>query len=155
MNIVVIILGLFISIFGLLFISVILLDKWDESKVKGWPSVRGTIKTSTVIITKSDCSDEGKGMWTFYEPNIEYKYQVGGKNYVAKDPRFTNITSNARELVAEHPVGKQVDVLYDPKNPKNSRLKAYVEEDWLGTFIVTLIFLALGAASICMAFNPD
>jgi len=147
--------GLFFFIMGLSMVFHVLVSGNDRSKrgwpsIKGWPSVRGTIVTSTGIETETE--DLDGWIQNSYEPIIEYKYQVGGKNYIAEDPRIDKYKLNTCELVEEHPVGKQVDVFYHSKNPQDSRLNAYVEEDWDGIQVAGFVALALGAALLCMIF---
>lgn len=63
-----------------------------------------------------------------YVPNVVYEYEVGGQDYRNNRINFgiygpTSVRSWVEEAAAQYPVGKRVNVYYDPKNPADSVLE--------------------------------
>ena len=62
-----------------------------------------------------------------YVPNVIYEYEVGGQDYRNNRVHFgfnppTSVLSWVEEVAAPYPVGKRVNVYYDPQNPANAVL---------------------------------
>jgi hypothetical protein len=109
---------------------------------KAWPSVPGEITRSEVETYRKD----GK---TQYLPDIAYKYNIDGKNYTSSkvtvgDPPYTSNISPARRIQSEYPVGKSVDVYYDPEVPSSSALKPGIQKNDILLAVIIGIFPLLG-----------
>lgn len=109
-----------------------------------FPSVPGEVIESTLITRYS------KG-GTFYTANIKYAYTVNGKAYKSAHilpGRFPeNIYQEpTKAWVAAYPVGRQIEVFYDPKRPKTCLVvregsHVAVDAGWtmgLGLFLVAM-----------------
>lgn len=109
---------------------------------KNWPSVTGTVTQSEISTWRKD----GK---THYQPKIVYTYIVDDKTYtsskitVGDSPFDTNI-SPAKDIQQEYPVGKIVDVFYDPEAPASAALKPGIQNSDLAVAGITGIFLVIG-----------
>ena len=111
--------GVFAFILGIVFYFV---HGWQKLKVqasKTWPSVVGTIIASALESSNSKIN-------TAYSAAVRYSYRVGGKDYVS-DRVFWGPNEGHEEkmadIVAEYPVGKDVWVQHDPKDPANAVLR--------------------------------
>jgi hypothetical protein len=91
-----------------------------------WQSVSGRIVESKAVGQR-----EMNG-GTVYVPFIKYEYQVGGQNYENKKVRsgdaggYVGIKHEEtvqNNVTKEYPVGKEVQVYYNPANPAESALK--------------------------------
>jgi len=138
-----IILGLlFIVIGGFVFFMWGLPPMQYAHSSKDWPAVPGEITRSEVETYRSD----GK---TQYLADIVYKYSVEGKTYTSSkvtvgDPPFTSNISPAKRTQAEYPVGKAVDVYYDPEAYSSSALKPGIQNNDIIVALITGIFPFIG-----------
>ncbi len=63
-----------------------------------------------------------------YVPNVVYQYEVGGEDYRNNRIHFgfnppTSVLPWVEAVAAPYPVGKRVNVYYDPQNPAHSVLE--------------------------------
>ncbi|MCA8985998.1 MAG: DUF3592 domain-containing protein [Planctomycetaceae bacterium] len=110
-----------------------------------WPHVTGEVKSSEVI-SKRD-SEHG----TSYQAEILYSYSIEGEefenNRVAYGANWSsNKPSGARKTVKQFPVGKEVEVYYNPDDPYDSTLTTGTS--WFTYFPAMFagIFLLVGLA---------
>lgn len=95
-----------------------------------WPTTQGQITSSRIVqISESDSHKGGysSGLSSYkYEVRLSYSYQVDGQPYSGKRLRIrSHAYSNekhARRELANYPVGQQVEVHYNPKEPQSSVL---------------------------------
>lgn len=109
---------------------------------KNWPSVPGEVIKSEVETHRSDGE-------THYLPDIVYTYAVDGKTYTSSkitvgDPPLDSNISPAKRAQAEYPVGKAVDVYYDPEVPSSSALKPGIRKNDIGLALITGLFPFIG-----------
>lgn len=86
-----------------------------------WQKALGTVIASNVV----SCSRKYQS--PDYRTEITYRYLVEGVAYSSKNVSFTNDgvstgCGHARELAGQYPIGKNMVVYYDPKNPKSAVL---------------------------------
>jgi hypothetical protein len=148
------ILGLGCSIFVLvgLFSGLAHLDFLVRSK--RWPFVKGTIQTSRVIIEDKGTDDNGNPILLCH-PEILYRYQVEEREYIVRDPVYGSVywKQGAEELVAAYPVGKQINVFYNPKKPQESTLKEGLRTEWLAVLIFFSVMVAGSVICFVQAFK--
>lgn len=79
-------------------------------------------ETTIGEITKSDVGlyvdSEGD---TMDQPIIHWAYHVNGRRYAGQMPEMGYY--RAKQIVAKYPVGKQVEVRYNPSKPEESVVK--------------------------------
>lgn len=109
-----------------------------------WSDTNGVVASSQVIYDKDSDGD------TTYKPDILYNYQVNGKSYQQGNIRYdgswaSSRSTYARDMVRKYPVGKQVDVYYDPDEVSEAVLEPGVI--WASYFPLGfgLIFFLVGA----------
>jgi len=132
----VLVIGLFVFLFGfreaVRGIRLILLAKKSTS----WPTTQG-------VITHSEIQLNGGGDAGYsYLPAIAFTYTVNGCDYtstaiwVRNEMQFFAGTNFAASFTSRYPVGNNVTVAYDPKNPEMGVLE---------TGLRKLTFVSFGA----------
>lgn len=119
---------------------------------KSWPSTSG-------IVTKSEVDTWMKDGKTQYGAVIKYTYQLEGKEYISYNIGVNNSSANnnmsaAKELVQEYPVGKTVDVFYDPELPEAAALKPGVRAGDIAIAGGMLLFAIIGLLVLFRIIKP-
>ncbi len=92
-------------------------------KVQAWPTVSGVIEACEATSAANDLL-----------PDIVFSYQVAGRNYRRSFtfpdgthplPEFT------RQYMTRYPVGKTVNIYYQPEQPENATLEPGSQGDWM------------------------
>ena len=153
---------MFGPILGLLIVTILFIvicinaGKCFESKK--WPRTRGVITYNKVHLFMKDDAFTGSGGLSVggnrkvpdYDLIIEYKYRVHGKNYTNDVIEFLRGESNnyfIEKLIGKnYPIGKKVDVYYNPRTPSESCLKPGLSLGAITGFIICFVlFSACGA----------
>jgi len=97
---------------------------------KGWPSVPGTVISSTVIkkINKHENNEGRVSYYSTYQPDIEFRYEVNSTSFtsyqrVIGDAPIFSDEKKANEIVTKYPVGKAISVSYPPQDPQSGVLE--------------------------------
>lgn len=90
-----------------------------------WPSVEGEVDRTWIETERRE--DPDGDTETYYEPFVRYSYQVEGVSYTADRidfgaKRSYGSRSSANNYLNDYPVGKQVEVFYNPDNPNQAVL---------------------------------
>ncbi|MFP4321617.1 MAG: DUF3592 domain-containing protein [Anaerolineales bacterium] len=136
----------FAIMFGIggIFVAVSLPDFEDYFTSDTWEKTSGVVTVSEVVESADSDGD------TTYRADVQYRFLVNEQEYFGDRVRFggnisTSNSSNARQTVAEYPVGREIQVIYDPNDPHQNVLEREVAmELWL--------FGGIGAALMCLAF---
>jgi hypothetical protein len=98
-------------------------EAFQAHRSASWPSVAGTVVSSTVA---AGTSGTGKSRSTTYKAKVTYRYQVDGAAYendVLRPGQFSmGLMSGAQKDVRQHPPGPGT-VYYDPAEPSDSVLE--------------------------------
>ncbi len=89
-----------------------------KETMERWPTTEGEVIASTVIERKT----HGIRLRVIneYQPQIEVRYEVGGRLLSAPANAYFRRSSDAgwaQEIVERYPVGRRVTVRYDPERP--------------------------------------
>jgi hypothetical protein len=129
--------GLLVSLFGIAFF------KWVRQASR-WPTTSGRIVASGVDVFRYRAPDDR--IWrTHHKSNVVYEYEVNGRRFLG-DRLILGVTfsSTHRRVIdsqARHyPVGREVLVYYDPKNPGESVLQPRSAWHYLLWIIAAAIF---------------
>jgi hypothetical protein len=93
---------------------------------EAWPSVAGEITISEVTHSVNQSSSSGN-KWR-YIPRVEYRYELDGAEYSNDKIQFVSVSwefkdrFKAERVTKPYPVGKMIDVFYDPTDPGSSVL---------------------------------
>ena len=121
------------------------IDTWESRSSAAWPHVSGVITSTSA--EKTCGSGRGSNRW---EAKIAYQYTVNGANY--RGHRSTNMRlycdTRREDVVAwvsgRYPVGKAVDVYYNPSDPEASFLRPGV----VSTFEMVMVFACLVVSAL-------
>ena len=85
-----------------------------------WPAIPGRVTIARVEESARTRVDDD----AFYYPYIEFEYVVEGQVYTGKQGvgRPSNLEFKAKQTLANHPVGSDVVVYYNPVEPGQARL---------------------------------
>lgn len=118
-----------------------------------WPTAEGVVIESSVL-TEGEAREyaglgtSGDATETGYVPLIRYEYTVDGTRYEsARVSPFDGALSRrrwAKTLIDEYPRNKHFSVRYDPADPANTYLRAWVRSKYV-------LFLGIGAALLAVA----
>ena len=133
--------AVFLIAFGGFWVSLVaLFDRQAFDQIAGqmaathYPSTTGEITHSEVSIHQGSKS-------TTYHPQLRYRYQVNGHTWMGDRFRYDDGGSSeyawAQQVVAEHPVGAQVQVFYYPKSAMDAVLSTGLE----GSDLALVLFL--------------
>ncbi len=133
-------------------------------RAQQWPSVAGKIVTSEI----STATTRYKyGIRTTLVADIEYAYSVNGQNYQGEHLRLIPMLhmkpeGTPAELVARYPVGRSVEVYYDPADPTAAVLNPTPADDAsklirsvsvMGPCIAFLGLVLAGIGAMCLGGN--
>jgi hypothetical protein len=149
--------GLLLSNGGSLFVFSAVMMLASAADTKSWPSVTGTVVSSTVVQQKG-------GLGVTYAPEIQYAYQVERKDYHgtriwmvdfdadawAREIAGQGDEARARGIAAEFPAGASVPVYYLASDPKSSVLKPGAS-----AFIYFLGGLGLVGIAVSLVVTPN
>jgi hypothetical protein len=116
-----------------------------------WPSTQGHIAKSMV---ENRLTSGYRGTSTIFEAQIEYRYTIAGIGRWSKIISIGTtlgwgIEKFAERLVAKYPVGKVVDVFYNPENPNEAVL---IRGTTFGTYLAILMGLAFMICGLAVWF---
>lgn len=117
-----------------------------------WPTV-------PVRITASDVSTGVSNMGRWWQPELTYDYQVGGRNYRSSSirylmPAFYHV-EGARQIQAAYPKGAQAQAAVDPANPSQSVLEPGIPEGMWWRGLIPLFFWTLTGYIFYEIRNPQ
>jgi len=130
------ILGLFVLVLG---VSVIV----KKIRSRNWPFAIARVVSSDVV------QEKRKRGAMMYSAEITYEYKVDGVDYSSDNiDGLANGSSNpepANKTVLEYPVGRQIEVYYNPSNPKSALVDRSVSLWNYAIVLLGLIFSSIGA----------
>jgi hypothetical protein len=109
-----------------------------------WPKTEGVVFMSR--IKAWEYLPKYVDMWC---PEVSYQYIIDGKTYISNSIDINNLYCSehndnlAKKVVSLYPIGKQVQVYYNPKNPTIAVLEPglpiSMELEWILTFIASVV----------------
>ncbi|MBI3882343.1 MAG: DUF3592 domain-containing protein [Verrucomicrobia bacterium] len=152
--------GLFWSGITLTFDGFVARSIWQRWSAQNFASAPGRVTHSEVIRMR------GSKGGSSYRPKIVYTYEVDGRTLTSEQYHFGEMSSSdarwANAVLAQHPVGREVTVRYDPADPKRAVLKTGIEGDelFVGLFLtpfnaIMLAIVWLALASLRRKFSPE
>lgn len=111
-----------------------------------WPAVPGVVAVSDLQRSR------GEGGFT-YRAEISYRYLVDGTELVSNRAQFgdrieLSWSSGAVRLLQKYPVGRSVNVYYNPYDPEEAVLETGVSRYLFAMFIGAVIFLIMGIMAL-------
>jgi len=137
--------------FGVTVAGLVLKDRTDAAK--RWRQVRGKVYAARVVEEVSRDVDERRT--TMYRPEIRYEYVVDGHEYASRRldflDRAASWRSYAEGVIARYPIGRDVDVFYDPEDPAKSVLERDNAKGWASLLVVVGLMIIAGAVVWALA----
>lgn len=132
-----------VIIFGLVWLLISAGMYSQQNSSHSWLVTQGTI-------VKSEITKNKKG---FYCPSVHTEYITGDMKYTTKRISYKGLSCRSsqikiQETLGEYPVGKIVDVYWDPNEPDTAVLSPGVN------YLTIIAMLLGGVASIGLAFIP-
>jgi hypothetical protein len=97
--------------------------RWNEARARAsgaWPTVPGKVEWSRIERTP-------RGYMTYFRLVIDYRYEVGGRDYEGDTVQFGPPRVTGQELIErladKYTAGAQVTVHYDPDDPRKAVLE--------------------------------
>ena len=113
-----------------------------------WPQAQGVITSSRLV---PGHFKQIKG----YRPEIQYRYQVGGTEYLGSRRSFSrpNLATRAasESVIDAYPAGRTVTVFYDPKDPAFALLEPGLAGDMTLLYKMDLFVIAAFGAALLIA----
>lgn len=104
--------------------GVIFYNQKKKQAAASWVQTQGTVISST-IATERDRDSDGH-VTTYYNPEVNYAYTVGGVEHRGHRIKFgftrTQFSAQAAKTTEKYPQGAAVTVYYDPAKPQDSVL---------------------------------
>lgn len=117
-----------------------------------WPSTDGQITTSRVSENQSSSDDS-----LTYSAKIAYEYTVNDTKYIGSTVTFGDYGSSdpahAGNIVNRYPVGKAVNVYYNPDDLQTSVLEPGMGWSSFMGLIIGVIFSLVGIAGFMMSLK--
>jgi hypothetical protein len=142
--------SLIFLVIGIGFIIISITSKRKAHSSIQWPIAIGTV-ISAMIKDRADIDDGDYSTSHTYEPVIKYTYQVMGKEYQSTRIAFgANSFDQARALlkINSYPIGKPLQVRYNPNNPSESVVETSAAGGNL-FLIGGILFLTVGLIACC------
>ncbi|HLJ90231.1 MAG TPA: DUF3592 domain-containing protein [Candidatus Angelobacter sp.] len=140
--------GSILAIVGLLISGIAVLAYRRDQAALAWPTARGKVLASSV--------KEVSGDSITYKPDIQYEYNVNRSRHSAKVWRFgaplSSSKSKIEEIVSQYPVGKDIEVFFNPQDPTDAILEPG-ETKWRGKCVVGLLMAFIGMGVACVGIS--
>lgn len=113
-----------------------------QHRAESFNEVKGKIVSGEVTTTRGSRSS------TYYHPSFLYEYQVDGTRYTARRyrydgrPRFLDAAA-AQRIVEAHPIGSEIEVYYNPVDPRDAVLSKEVQGFDVGFLLIGAPFCLL------------
>jgi hypothetical protein len=144
---------LFLLVVNGILLGIIFYSQRKANITRTWPSTTGVVQISTLEMRRSSSSQHNMVAY----PQVVYTYQVGGQSYQSNriQSGLEWGGSGARNVVVRYPVGSQVTVYYDPRNPAEALLERKSSSSiWLWVALLALdAFICFIAGVLYWAFS--
>ena len=119
------------------------------SKSSHWPAAEGRIISSRIFLSSHREIGGGKSgaRSTTYSVQVRYSYEVDDQTFEGSRLSYGeeghSNRSEAQKVLARYPQGKEVEVYYDPMDPKRSVLVRGPGMSWL-VLVMGAMFFVVG-----------
>ena len=140
--------NLYPVILGTVLVGGVIITAWGwkvlarSRKMKSWPITKG-------IIEHASPSSESNDLL----PHIEFSYQVAEKTYqrTFEFPEGTHpLPEFNQAYLDKYPVGKEVNVYFNPEQPETATLEPEAQGDWM-ILALGIMMIIGGAAALILS----
>ena len=120
-----------------------------------WPTVAVEIEFTQIQEQVDENTETNRRTW-YYQPEVNYRYQVGDHGYTSSQrvfgdkPRYDS-RERARAIIEKYPQGQTARVYYNPANPRQAVLEPGKIGALFGPFFGGII--CLGVAWMLFQFT--
>jgi hypothetical protein len=119
-------------------------------RMRGFATTRGTVTARGVATTPGGDTREGRfGQGGGYQPHVTYDYTVDGGAYTSD--RWSYAARGLKRSVAEQTaaaVPDEVDVFYDPANPREAYLHTHTPRIGYGLLALGVVLALVGLVAL-------
>jgi hypothetical protein len=124
-------------------------------QIKTWPIADGNIVESKVSTAGSN---ESGYLKTIYSPIIKFKFNIEGHEFTSDKITWggefrSNDKSSIERKIAAFPVGKKIDVRYNPKKPSDCIVQENFSFEMAIPLFGGLLFMAFGSGILVVLTN--
>lgn len=127
----------------------------DAKASLSWPSVQGVVVESFEDVHTSTTSSGSRPPMKSYIPVVRYSYQVDELDYTNDQISFASQNNakreNAKATLSKYPVATELDVHYNPENPRKSILEPGTHRSTHIWFFLGLGMLITGLIELFLA----
>jgi hypothetical protein len=138
----------FSGLFGLVALMLFRAARRTSEAAAAWPKTTGKVMTSTVESYLHTIDGRSS---TVYQPAVEYAYEVHGREFRSRQITLNSKSGGSRafaeKAAAQYPVGKVVELHYDPKNPSQAALRPDSFHNWIILAIALFAFAVAAYAA--------
>lgn len=149
--------GRFVGLIGLASIALWLTLNVGSAFALSLQSLRWPTMPVRVISSGVSTGVSNVGRW--WEPELIYEYQVGGRSYDSSSIRYLMPpfyrAEAAHQIAAAYPVGVAARAAYDPANPAKSVLEPGIPAGMWWRLLMPLFFWVLAGYILYEIRNPD
>lgn len=137
---------MFLGIGGAMFVGMALWPWYSMLDARNW------VETPCTVVSSETKADDGSLLLT-----VVFKYSVDQKDYQSDTYCFSSMSSNTangwkRQVVKDHPPGKQTTCFVHPSNPARAVIeRGWVPDMWWGFFPIP--FMLVGGAALLVALG--
>lgn len=129
--------------------------------IASWPRADGMITSSSLIPSTQRVTDQNTGLAsysTYYKPSVHYTYTVAGQTFEGKSiassyDGLTTTLKAARRIIDKYASGTQVQVLYDPADPKTGHLEPPRSTGAIIILAFGIFWIALGTLVVTLSLT--
>jgi hypothetical protein len=116
-------------------------------QIKTWPIADGEIVEAKISTAGSN---ESGYLKTIYSPIIKFKFNTGGQEFVSDKITWggefrSNDKSSIESRIASFPVGKKIDVRYNPRKPSDCIVQENFSFEMAIPLFGGLLFMLFGS----------
>lgn len=138
-------------LFGSFFILIGVMAAWEGLCTKRWPATFGRVLRSGIDTEVRDAPSDRRHTWILHGAAVVYEYEVAGEKHTANAVHSGNASvspRHAQRIANRYPVGSDIQVYYNPADPKKALLEPGVPPGLWKLFVVFGPFLAVGLGGI-------
>lgn len=122
----------------------------ESEASRTWPSINAVV-TQSEMVSHQDRDPRTGTARTWRGAQLTYEFTVGGRVYQGSRLSASVTNSVTEADLARYPVGRRMDIVYDPADPRRSAVHAGDGSGDIGFTILTGVLGTLAAAFVGLA----
>lgn len=144
-------LGLGLLLFGCLFTGYALNQMMIAFQSSSWDKTSAIMKRSAFVEISERLKDDSARKNHRYHLDLLYEFNIEGQNFEGTRLKFgplwgSNNLKVIQSILDQYPQDSNVEIFYNPKNPKQCTLQNQFDWSMLVGVVVGLVFCAVGVS---------